>query len=114
MKKVFKHNTSGEIALMDCKINKNTVLLHTRDEKLPIPLTLNELRSEWTEIVEDKNELKAALESLYETAIEEQIDELDFYMWLLEIGIDVEVMRYYAGEEKANHMKEFCEEHGLL
>ena len=59
-------------------------------------------------------DLGAEISARYERAIEEQIDELDFYMDLLEIGIGVNLVRKYMGSEKANHMQKFCEEHGLL
>lgn len=59
-------------------------------------------------------DLGAEISARYERAIEEQIDELDFYMDLLEIGIGVNLVRKYMGSKKANHMQKFCEEHGLL
>lgn len=40
--------------------------------------------------------------------------ELDFYMGLLEIGIDVDMVRKYMGNENADHMEQFCVEHGLI
>lgn len=58
------------------------------------------------------NELSARYE--YAADPENGIDELDFYMDLLEIGITVKMVHKYMGTEKANHMKEFCEEHGLI
>ena len=54
------------------------------------------------------------LEERFRNAAENQLDELDFYMDLLEIGITVEHVRRYMGEEAAKHMEEFCEEHGLV
>ena len=50
----------------------------------------------------------------YENAMEEQMDELDFFMDLLEIGITVDMVREYMDDEHADRMKDFCEEHGLL
>lgn len=63
---------------------------------------------------EDDFDLSAELEARYEIAIEENIDELDFYMDLLEIGITVDHVRECMGKEKAKHMKDFCKEHGLI
>lgn len=51
----------------------------------------------------------------FEAAADGEWDsELDFYMNMLETGIDVEMVRKYLGDEPANHMQQFCEEHGLL
>ncbi len=41
-------------------------------------------------------------------------DELDFYTDLLEVGITVDCVRRYMGDEAAQHMSDFCQEHGLL
>lgn len=63
---------------------------------------------------EDDCDLAEELKVRFEMAVERQLDELDFYMDLLEIGIDVECVRRYLGDEKADHMEEFCREHGLI
>lgn len=63
---------------------------------------------------EDDVDMETELEARYEIAAEEQMDELDFYMDLLEIGITVDMVREYMGDEKADIMEEFCEEHGLI
>lgn len=47
-------------------------------------------------------------------ALENDEDELDFYMEMLENGIDIEMVRKFVSDEAAEHMLEFCEEHGLL
>lgn len=62
----------------------------------------------------DDIDMGSEISARFQGAIEEQIDELDFYMDLLEIGIDIEMVRKYMGNEPADHMKEFCEEHGLI
>ena len=59
-------------------------------------------------------DMGSEISARYEHAIDEQIDELDFYMDLLEIGITVDMVRKYMDDEHAIHMKEFCEKHGLL
>lgn len=63
---------------------------------------------------EDDIDLGEEISVRYERAIEDQLDELDFYMDLLEIGITVEMVRKYMDDEHADSMKEFCEEHGLI
>lgn len=50
----------------------------------------------------------------FETAVNEQLDETDFYSELLDMGITIETVRKYMGDECADHMKSYCEEHGLL
>lgn len=50
----------------------------------------------------------------FQTALKDQIDELDFYVGLLHVDIDVEAVRRHIGDETAEHMQQFCEEHGLL
>ena len=59
-------------------------------------------------------DIREELSARYERAIEEQIDELDFYMELLEIGITVGMVRDYMGNENADAMEMFCNEHGLI
>lgn len=54
------------------------------------------------------------LESKFENAVEKQQDELDFYTELIEAGFTVDMVRKHIDDETANHMQEFCEEHGLL
>lgn len=54
------------------------------------------------------------IKARFASAAENQTDELDFYMELLDIGIDVNMVRHHMGDETAKHMQKFCEEHGLL
>lgn len=69
----------------------------------------------WLE-TESDNDLCSELEARFEYAaeIENNVNELDFYTDLIETGINVDMIRKYMGDETANHMQEFCEEHGLL
>lgn len=62
----------------------------------------------------DESDIALEVHKRFENAMEEQVDELDFYMELLEIGATVALVRWYEGDEKADHMQRFCEEHGLL
>lgn len=59
-------------------------------------------------------DLSEELQARYDNASDNNIDELDFYMDLLEIGITVKMIEKYMDKEHANNMKVFCEEHGLL
>lgn len=63
---------------------------------------------------EDDIDLGNELSERYEYAINEGIDELDFYMDLLEIGITVDMVRKYMDDQHADHMEMFCKEHGLI
>lgn len=46
--------------------------------------------------------------------IEDGKDELDVYSEMLETGIDIKMVRKYLGDDVADHMKDFCKEHGLI
>lgn len=59
-------------------------------------------------------DLGEEISARFENAAEEGMDELDFYMDLLEIGITVEKVREYMGDDTADHMQDFCKEHGLI
>lgn len=63
---------------------------------------------------EDDIDLGNELEERFAYAVEECIDELDFYADLLEIGITVDTVCRYMGNETARHMEKFCKEHGLI
>lgn len=54
------------------------------------------------------------IRQLFNEAIINGIDELDVYMSMLERGIDVEAVRLQLGDDSADHMQRFCEEHGLI
>lgn len=44
----------------------------------------------------------------------ESIGETDFYSELLEMGITIDTVRKYMGDERAVHMEIYCKEHGLI
>lgn len=67
----------------------------------------------WLE-TESDNDMSSEISARFEAALEENWDELDFYMDLLEIGITVDMVRKYMDNEHADHMKQFCYEHGLI
>ena len=70
------------------------------------------------EIIYEKNakgcRAGSDLTDAFQHAVENQEDELDFYMRLLEKGISVRYVERYVSADAANHMREFCMEHGLL
>ena len=68
-----------------------------------------------TVIIEDKsdNDLRSELSARFEHASEIQMDELDFFLDLLEIGITLEDIKENL-PEKYEYSKKFMEEHGLI
>lgn len=68
-----------------------------------------------TVIIEDKsdNDLRSELYARFERAVDKAMDELDFFMDLLEIDITLEDIRENL-PEKYEYAKEFLEEHGLI
>lgn len=94
---------------------KATVKMHNRfGEPILFVLALaNDENNVWVESESDMD-LSNELEERFRNAVENQLDELDFYADLLEIGITVEHVCRYMGEEAAKHMEKFCEEHGLV
>lgn len=52
------------------------------------------------------------LEARFQAAVENQIDELDFFMTFLEDGFTLEDLQY--SEERYLYAKQFMEDHGLL
>lgn len=54
------------------------------------------------------------IQARFDDAIENGTDELNVYMEMLETGIDVPMVRKHLGDEAADHMQDFCEEHGLI
>lgn len=92
-----------------------TLRLHTLDgeEVLFIVAYGHDNNVVWLECESD-NDMSSEISARFENAIEEGIDELDVYMEMLEIGIDVDMVRRWMGDEDADHMKEYCEEHGLI
>ncbi len=67
----------------------------------------------WLE-TESDNDMGSEIDARFDGATEYWDSELDFYMDLLETGINVAMVRKYMGDELANHMEEFCIEHGLI
>ena len=58
--------------------------------------------------------MAAEISARLEDAAEKGVDESDVYGLMLEQGINVEMVRKYMGDAAANHMQEYCEEHGVV
>lgn len=63
---------------------------------------------------ENDIDMMSEISARFKEAIEDGLDEYDVYADMLEIGIGVDMVRKYMGEEDATHMEEFCKAHGLL
>lgn len=59
------------------------------------------------------NDLSSELSARFEYAAEEQLDELDFFMDLLDTGFTLEDIKLHL-PEKYEYSKRFMEEHGLI
>ncbi len=66
-------------------------------------------------VIEDKsdNDLRSELDARFENAIENNIDELDFFMDLLETGFTLDDIKENLPEQYT-YTKEFLENHGLI
>lgn len=91
------------------------VLLHSREgkESLFVLSLQNDPSVAWIETSDDVD-MKTELKEQFEAAAESNMDETEFYQELLDTGITVDIVRYYMGNDIGTHMKEFCEDHGLL
>lgn len=73
----------------------------------------NDNNTVWLE-TESDCDMGAELGERFKVASEDGLDELDFYSELLDMGITIEMVRKYMGNETADHMHEFCYGHGLI
>lgn len=87
------------------------------DEKGNPILFVNAVQGEsdsiWLQTEQDVD-MKEELRARFEHAVEDQVDEIEFYQELLDTGITADLVQKYLEEETAEHMKEICEEHGLM
>lgn len=90
------------------------VLIHGKDG-FPILFVMaaKGVDSVWLECESD-TDMADEIQSRFNDAIENGIDELDLYTEMLETGIDVTMVRKYIGDTVADNMQQFCEEHGLI
>ena len=97
------------------KFDKNEIVhLHTYDgEPVLFTVAAKNKPGVWLE-TESDNDMAAEISARLEDATENGIDELDVYGLMLEQGINVEMVRKYMGDAAADHMQEYCEEHGLI
>ena len=94
---------------------KAIVKMHHRDDE-PVLFAVGIVGDDeriWLESESD-NDMSEEISARFEAASEDWESELDFYMDLLEIGIDVDMVRRHMDDETANHMEQFCIEHGLI
>ena len=63
---------------------------------------------------ESENDMGEEIGARFNAAVEEGLDETDVYADMLEIGIDVDMVRRNTDDETADHMEKYCKEHGLL
>lgn len=103
IKELYKFNPEADVKLND----------YDGDVVLFANARANDNTIVWLDGEHDMD-LGEEISARYEIAAEEQMDELDFFMDLLEIGITVDLVRKYMDEEDANHMEQFCKEHGLI
>ena len=66
----------------------------------------------WLE-TEDDVDMKEEINAMFNYFIENDIDELDGYTEMLDIGITPDMVREHVGDEAADHMEKFMEKHGL-
>ena len=102
IQKLSKMNPEAEVRIND----------YDGDVALFVNARLVDKNVVWIDGEHDFN-LKEELSTRFEKAEDEQLDELDFYRDLLEIGITIDMVRKYMGDSYADTMKKFCEEHGL-
>lgn len=97
-------------------VDPNAVVrLHHKDGEpvLYVLELMNRSDVVWLE-TESDNDMAEEIQSRINAAIEDGEDELDVYAEMLETGIDVDMVRRHLGDEAADHMQTFCEEHGLI
>ena len=97
------------------KFDKNEIVhLHAYDgEPVLFTVAAKNKPGVWLE-TESDNDMAAEISARLEDASENGIDESGVYGLMLEHGIDVEMVRKYMGNEVADHMQEYCEEHGIM
>lgn len=94
---------------------KAVVRMHNRDGE-PVLFVMHDYgdgENVWFESESD-NDMSEQIEGKFECAIEGQVDALEFYKDLLEIGIDVDMVRKHIGNQTADTMQKVCKEHGLI
>lgn len=90
------------------------VLIHSTDGE-EVLFVLQIVGKEKYVVLETESDIDMAaeLDAQFEHAIESQIDELDFFMDLNEIGITLEHIKKYL-PDRYEYCKNFMKEHGLI
>ena len=96
--------------------NKNAIVrLHHREgEELLFALAFQNDDTTVVLETENDNDMREEIQTRFDAALEDGKDELDVYSEMLETGIDIKMVRKYLGDDVADHMKDFCKEHGLI
>ena len=102
VKQLQKCNPKAEVRLNDCR---GTVALFALSMS-------NKDNLVWIE-GKDDIDLGEEISARFENASEAQMDELDFFMDLLDTGITLEDIKQYC-PDKYEYSKVFMEEHGLI
>lgn len=81
----------------------------------PVLFVVSRVNDNDSVVLEDENvnDLSSELEARFATAVEEQWDELYFFMDLLDTGFTLADINKYC-PEKYEYSKKFMEEHGLI
>ena len=103
IEKLSKFNPEAEVRLND----------YNGDTALFVNARSNDDTVVWLDGEHDID-MGEEISARYEHAKNTQMKELDFYTDLLEIGISANMVRKYMGDDCANTMEEFCENHGLI
>ena len=66
-------------------------------------------------ILEDATQfdVENEIEAMFEHYLEEGIDETDAYQEMIDWGYTPDVIAEYYKEEVAEHMRKYCDEHGI-
>ena len=102
--------------LQKCDPNARVVLndIDSDEEVISVLSFINHRTDRVCLASEYDTEMTEELEAMLDHASKNNINETDFYLDLLERGIDVDMVRRYLGEEQAIHMEEYWKEHDLI
>lgn len=59
-------------------------------------------------------DMRSEIRDRINDAVQNGISEDEVYSEMMELGIGVNMVRKYVGDDIADHMKEYCEDHGLI
>lgn len=94
--------------------DEDMVVYDENDNEILFTCSLvNDNHMMWLETEQDAD-MVTEIQSRFNDAIEHGVDETEVYENMLESGINVDMVRKYMGDETADHMQNYCEEHGLL